>query len=179
MYKGKCGQFVTAGVQGTPTMRLNVRSNVRLPDSEVGGSWYADDQKPFYAETIQPKKREPMTIPLNAALIFLCVLFVVFGALALNRVFRKTALAKNIHAMSQSIEETKTKIESLTLQVKEARDSARIGFDASHKLQMIAASEAETIAVQAPGTRPFGETSVPEGEVSPGFVQSVQKTGSR
>ncbi|MBR5109433.1 MAG: hypothetical protein IK099_04490 [Clostridia bacterium] len=179
MYKGKSGQFATAGVQCTPSMRLNVRSNVRLPDSEVGGSWYADDQKPFYAETVCVKKREPMTVPLNAALVALCILFVVFGSLALNRVIRKTAIAKDIHAMSQSIEETKTRIDGLTLQVKEARDSARIGYDASHRLNMIAASEAETIAVHAPDTRPFGEESAPGGEASPATVQGAMKTGSR
>ncbi|MBR3015840.1 MAG: hypothetical protein IKH57_01975 [Clostridia bacterium] len=179
MYKSKCGQFAAAGIQTTPSMRLNVRSNVRLPDSEVGGSWYADDQKPFYAETIQVQKRGPLTVPLNTALLFLCVLFVVFGALALNRVIRKTAIAKDIHAMTQSIEETKIRIDGLTLQVKEARDSARIGYDASHRLQMVAASEAETVAVHAPSTRPFGEAYPTGTEVSPASIQGVQTIGSR
>ena len=179
MYKGKCGQFASVGVQATPSMRLNVRSNVRLPDSEVGSSWYADGQKPFYAETVQVQKRGPVTVPLNAALIFLCVLFVVFGSLALSRVIRKAEIAKDIHAMSQSIQEAKTRIDGLAVQVMEARDSARIGYDASHKLQMIAASEAETVPVQAPSTRPFGEANAAEPEAAPLSVQNAMKTGSR
>ena len=67
MYTGKNGQYVAVGVQGTPAMRLNVRSNVRLPDSEAGVSWYDAAQKPFYAETVAERKRAPLTIPLNNA----------------------------------------------------------------------------------------------------------------
>ena len=171
MYKSRNGQYVTAGVQGTPSMRMNVRSNVRLPDSEAGVSWYDAAQKPFYAETVAERKRAPLTIPLNNALIVLCVLFVLFGTMTLSRVIRKSAITKDISAMEQSIQETERRNADLALEVAEARDMARIGYDAAHKLQMIAASKAETVAVHAPDTRPFGE--------APAAAASGMKTGSR
>ena len=47
MQKGRM-QYAAAGVQAMPGIRLNVRSNVRLPDSEAGcEGTYA--QQPFYA----------------------------------------------------------------------------------------------------------------------------------
>lgn len=171
MYKGKNGQYVSAGVQGTPAMRLNVRGNVRLPDSEAGASWYDPAQKPFYAEAVAQRKRGPLTVSLNSALIVLCVLFVLFGTMTLSRVIRKSAITKDISAMEQSIQETERKNADLALEVAEARDMARIGYDAAHKLQMIAASKAETVAVHAPDTRPFGE--------EPAAVSGGMKTGSR
>jgi len=171
MYKGKNGQYVSAGVQGTPSMRLNVRSNVRLPDSEVGASWYDAAEKPFYAETVAQRRRMPLTVSLNSALIVLCILFVMFGTMTLSRVIRKSAITKDITAMEQSIQDIQNRNADLALQVAEARDMARIGYDAAHKLQMVAASKAETVAVHAPDTRPFGE--------EPAAAVSGMKTGSR
>ena len=76
MQKGKNLQYVTAGVQAGPGMRMNVRSNVRLPDSEVGGAFVMERQ-PYYAEQVRPAERRPAAMPLNAALILLCALFLV------------------------------------------------------------------------------------------------------
>lgn len=171
MYKSRNGQYVTAGVQGTPSMRMNVRSNVRLPDSEAGASLYGAAQKPFYAETIVERRRMPITVSLNSALVFLCLLFVLFGAMTLSRTVRKAAIAKDISAMEQSIQETQLSNAALALEVAEARDMARIGFAATHKLFMEDAADAETKAVHAPDTRPFGEESA--------AAVSTMKTGSR
>ena len=106
-----------------------------------------------------------------AFLIVLCMLFVLFGTMTLSRVIRKSAITKDISAMEQSIQETERKNADLALEVAEARDMARIGYDAAHKLQMIAASKAETVAVHAPDTRPFGE--------EPAAASGGMKTGSR
>ena len=171
MHKGKNGQYVTAGVQRASSMKMNVRSNVHLPDSEVGASWYDVDQKPFYAETVAERKRTPVTVPLNGAMIFLCALFVLFSVLTLSRTIRKAEIAKNISAMEQSILDIQSRNADLALQVAEARDMARIGYDASHRLQMIDAMKAETVAVHAPDTRPFGENET--------AAAAAVRTGSR
>lgn len=178
MYKGKNGQYVTAGVQGTPGMRLNVRGNVRLPDSEAGVSWYDAEAKPYYAQELPQQIRKPVTVPLNGALVFLCVLFVVFGALTLSRVVNRAAIVKNISAMETAMQKAWKDNADLTVQLAEARDLARIGYDASHRLQMIAASNAETIAVRAPETRPYSGGTV-TAQTSPFSASAGRITGSR
>ena len=155
MYKGKNGKYVSAGVQQMPSMAFGVRGSVHLPDSEAGASWYDPDQKPFYAEAVPAKKREPVTLSLNTALLLLCALFVLFGAMALGRSVRKSALAKDISAMEQAIENIQSSNADLAVKLTEASDMARIGYDAAHRLNMVEAVKAETIAVHAPDTRPF------------------------
>ena len=180
MYKGKGGQYVMAGVQAAPGMKMTVRSNVRLPDSEVGCSWYEESKKPYYAETVTVQKRQPATLPLNTALIFLCALFVIFGGLILNKAVRRAELSKQITATENAILEVQKKNADLALQVADARDLARIGYDASQKLHMVAATEAATVAVQAPSTRPYGEgTTTAQAQQSPSFAQGSMITGSR
>ena len=155
MYKDRKGKYVSVGIQRQPSMPFEVSPSVHLPDSEAGASWYDPSQKPYYAESVPPQKREPLTMPLNTALIFLCALFVLFGVMTLSRTVRKAALSKDISAMEQSIQKAQTENADLAVQVAEARDMARIGYDASHRLNMIAAAKAETIAVHAPDTRPL------------------------
>ena len=170
MYKGKKGKYVAAGVQKSPSILIDVRGNVHLPDSEAGASWYDPGQKPYYAETVHRPKRGPLTVSMNSALIFLCVLFVVFGTMVVSRVARKSAIAKDITAMEQAIQETKKSNSDLELELAEARDIARISYAAKHHLYMVDASSAKTIAVHAPDTRPF------ENETA---TYSGAKTGSR
>ena len=171
MYKGSKGKYVSAGLQRTPSMAFGVRGTVHLPDSEAGASWYDPDQKPYYAQAVLTKKREPMTLPLNTALILLCVLFVAFGVMTLSRTVRKAAIAKDISAMDQAIQKIQNDNAELILKVTEARDMARIGYDAAHRLNMVEAEKADTIIVHAPDTRPF--------ESSDSAAIAGSKTGSR
>lgn len=171
MYKGKKGKYVSVGVQKTSSMPFEVRATVHLPDSEAGASWYDPGQKPFYAEAPVVKKREPKTMPLNTALVLLCALFVAFGAMTLSRTVRKAALTKDISAMEQSIRKIKDSNDDLAEQVAEARDMARIGYTAVTKLNMVAASKADTIVVHAPDTRPYGDSG--------DTASAGMKTGSR
>ena len=170
MYKSRAGKYVAAGVQKSPAIMIDVRSNVHLPDSEAGASWYDPNQKPFYAETVMKQKRGPLTLTRNSALIFLCALFVVFGAMVLTRVAHKASLTKHISEMQQAIEKIQKSNRDLEIEVSNARDIARIGYKAQNELYMVDASSAETVAVHAPDTRPFGEEST---------VVNSMKTGSR
>lgn len=179
MYKGKGGQYVSAGVQTAPGMRMTVRSNVRLPDSEVGSSWYEAEKTPYYAKTVAVKPVGTKTVPLNAALVFLCALFVIFGILILNKAVQRAQLTKQITAMEAAIVTIQKDNLDLAAQLAEARDLARIGYDASQRLHMIAATEADTVAVLAPSTRPFGEETIALAENSPVLAQDGKVTGSR
>lgn len=159
--KSKLGQYVAAGVQASPGMRLNVRSNVRLPDSEAGCSWAEEEApKPFYAETVRPARRQPVTVSLRTASVLLCALFVVFGVLTLNKAVQRADLSKRITALESAIAETEKDNAELLVQVAQARDTARIGY-AALQLEMVYAAGVEAVPVQAPDTRPFETEPAP------------------
>ena len=178
MQKGRNLQYVAAGVQAMPGMRMNVRSNVRLPDSEVG-SPYALEQQPFYAKEVAPARKRTVTVPLNSALIFLCALFVVFGVLALNKVAQKSELSKRITAMRDGIVQTEMDNIRLAMEVEEARDKARIGDLAVQQCGMMSSDSVTAVPVVAPNTRPFEtQLTITTGD-SPNPVQDHLKAGSR
>ena len=178
MQKGKCVSYVAAGVQEAPGIRMRVRSNVRLPDSEAGQVYEADCQ-PFYAETVREQPKSSLTMPLNAALAVLCALFVVFGWMIVARQCRRSDLSKNITAMEQKIVLTERENQELAVQVADARDPARIGFAASQNLGMNASSAVTAQWVLAPDTRPFEEKTTAQTEFSPNSVPEGKLIGSR
>ncbi len=175
MQKGRV-QYASAGVQGMPGIRLNVRSNVRLPDSEAG---CADMplQQPFYAGRTAAPPRRHLTVPARGATIFLCALAVLFGALILNRVSQKAALARDRSAMESAIAQTVMENADMALRVAEARDSARICYAAVQNLGMISANGVEAVPVVARDTRP-AQTRL-AGEASPYSPPEGNITGSR
>ena len=178
MQKGRNMQYVTSGVQTAQGMRMNVRSNVRLPDSEAGG-YIVMDQQPYYAEEIRLPVRGTPTVPMNAALIFLCALFVFFGVLCRQKVVYMSSLSKRISDMEANIARIELENEALAVEVEEARRYARISEAAERKCGMIKAINGQNIPVDAPNTRPFGnEPTVPAG-YSPESAQDAMKLGSR
>lgn len=145
-------QYATAGVQLSPGICMNVRSHVRVPDSEAGRN---DGPKPFEARGEQKSiSRHPGTMPAAYAMLLLTVAFVLFGTLVILRVSEKAALSKDVTALETRIADTIRNNSELTVQVMQARDSARIGYEAVQTIGMIAASGVDSVPVTAPDTRP-------------------------
>ena len=178
MQKGKYTQYAVAGIPSTPGMRMNVRSNVRVPDSEAGGGMEYDRQ-PYYAETSQiVSPRRSITIPAHIGVIFLCAVFVIFGTMVLLRACERAELSKRISSMESSISQTIRDNTQLAVEVMEARDSARICYAAAQNLGMVAATGVDAVPVIAPDTRPFSNGSGPT-ESSPFSAGHGIITGSR
>ncbi|MBR0218520.1 MAG: septum formation initiator family protein [Clostridia bacterium] len=178
MQKGYTPQYVTAGLQATPGMRIHVRSCVNLPDSEAGRAQETDRQ-PFRAGYVPPAPRESVVVPLRGALIFLCVLFCVFGGMIISKAAQRSELSKKITSIEQEISETRQTNQELATQVEEARDASRICDIACQKLQMIAPSRATTEYVTAPDTRPLEVKTTAQAETSPYAALDGMITGSR
>lgn len=178
MQKARNVQYVAAGIQAMPGMAMNVRSHVRLPDSEAGCSW-AQERQPYYASQVQRPSRRIVTVPINAALIFLCALFVLFGALAINKVSQKTEIAKRISAMESGIAQTQRDNKQLAVELSEARDSARISYAAAQSLGMISSAGVEAVQIEAPDTRPFENKTSAQRDLSPNSGLSGMIAGSR
>ena len=178
MQKGKNALYVSAGVQDAPGMRFNVRNTVHLPDSEAGRI-FDPDRQPFRAEHVRTQPRESITVPLRGAMLFLCVLFVVFGCLIVGKAARRSELSKRITAMEQAIMKTERENLDLAAQVADARDTARICDAACQKLKMEAPSSATTEYVTAPDTRPFENKPITQADASPYSALDGIMTGSR
>ena len=178
MQKGRNMQYVAAGVQAAPGMRMNVRSNVRLPDSEAGRVW-AQERQPYHAVQVRQTGPRTVSVPMNAALLFLCALFVVFGALALGKASQRAELSKKISAMESSIAQTERDNMLLAVQIAEARDSARISYAASQSLGMISSTGVEAVPILAPDTRPYENNAKAQTEASPNSAPGGMIAGSR
>ncbi|MBO4925370.1 MAG: hypothetical protein J5472_02715 [Clostridia bacterium] len=176
MQKARRIQYASAGVQGMPGIRMNVRSNVRLPDSEAGCTELYDHQ-PFYAGRAVPVPRRHLTVPARGAALFLCALAVLFGAMILSRMSVKAGLSRDRSAMEDAIRKTLLENEDLKTQVAEARDQARICYAAMQSLGMISSSGVESVPVVARNTRP-GQT-VSAAANSPSSLPEGIITGSR
>lgn len=177
MQKGKNALYVSAGLQDVPGVRFNVRSSVHLPDSEAGRV-FDPDRQPFRAEHVRTLPRESITVPLRGAMLFLCVLFVVFGCLIISKAARRSELSKRIIAMEQAIVKTEQDNLVLAAQVADARDPARICDAACQKLQMKAPSSDTTEHVIAPDTRPYENKPITQADVSPHAALDGIMTGS-
>ena len=177
MQKGKNVSYAMAGVQALPGMRMNVRSNVRVPDSEAGYEPIME-RRPYYAEhPAKPVPRQPMTLPTHIGVIFLCIVLVVFGALVISKCKQRWDVSNQITAMENSISATMQQNTQLAVQVMEARDSARISYAAVQNLGMVAATGVDAIAVTAPDTRPYSHTA--QTAASPSVVGLGMISGSR
>ena len=161
MQKGKNMQYAMAGVQLAPGIRMNVKSHVRVPDAEAG---YESDRTPYYAAETRPATaRRAATISCTAGVVFLFVVFAAVGLLVVGRAARRAELSKSISAMESSISQTLKENSQLTVEVMEARDSARICYAAAQNLGMVASTGVEAVLVTAPETRPAHESSPAEG----------------
>jgi len=176
MQKGRSVQYVAAGVQSMPGIRMNVRSNVRLPDSEAGQAW--SQEQPYYAGQVQPRARQAAAVPARAAAIFLVGLLVVFGFLVVVKNAQRLRLTQDISRLNDSIAQTEKENEALEVQLQEARDPARISYAASQKLGMISANGVDAVPIEAPDTRP-NQTAAAQTEDSPHSVLGRTMTGSR
>ena len=146
------GQYSSAGIQLSPGIRMNVRSYVRVPDGEVDRGL---GPKPFEAPHGKAAcARRAMTMPRTYALILLGVAFTAFLFLGVAKSARKSKLSAAITRLDTQIMETVRSNSQLTVEVMEARDSARIGYEAVQHIGMIAAAGVDSVPVTAPDTRP-------------------------
>lgn len=178
MQKSRNVQYVAAGVQTMPGITMNVRSNVRLPDSEAGRSW-AQERQPYYAAHIRPAEKRSMTVPMNAALIFLTALILLFGFLVISKACERSDISKRISAMESGIAQTERDNENLKIEIDQARDSARISYAASQNLGMIASTGVEAVRILAPETRPYEKQTAAQTAPSPNAVPGAYISGSR
>jgi len=152
MQKGKNMQYAMAGVQMMPHMRMNVRSNVRVPDGEAGYE-YEGNRQPYYAAVQEKPFREHPTVPYRLAVPFLVALFLLFFGLAAGKLILRMNLTNDINDMDAHIKTLAVENYVLQNEVTSNRDLARISYLAQD-LGMLSSSGVEMVPVVAPETRP-------------------------
>lgn len=156
---------------------MNVRSYVRVPDGEVDRG---QGPKPFEAPFGQTGySRRSLTMPRTYALILLGAALAVFLFLGVAKSSQKSKLSAAITRLDTRIMETMRSNSQLTVEVMEARDSARIGYEAVQHIGMIAAAGVESVPVTAPETRPYEKTFGSQTGSSPLPAEAGILSGSR
>ena len=154
MHQRKSVRYNVSGVQSAAGQRMNVRSNVTLPDAEAGMEW-EEDREPFRADlAAKIAQKRSYDVPVHVAALILCAMFVVFGIAVIGKMVKKTEISKRITNMRQNIALTVQENQQLTLEVAAARDSAHISYMAVQNLGMVDSNSVEAVPVVAPETRP-------------------------
>ena len=154
MHQRKSVRYKVSGVQFAAGQRMNVRSNVTLPDAEAGMAW-EEDREPFrVSESAQIAQKRSYDVPVHIAALILCALFVLFGIAIIGKMIEKSQISKNITAMKSNIDLTNEENALLALEVAAARDKEHITYMATESLGMVKSNTAEAVPVIAPETRP-------------------------
>ena len=156
MQTNRAMRYNVSGVQPMAGQRINVRTNVTLPDAEAGREW-EEERRPFRAPGNRVRTRRfnwNIQVPMHIAALCLCALFVAFGIAVVSKAARKAQISKDITAIRANISLTMQENAQLTLEVAAARDSAHISYQAVNYLEMVDASTVKAVPVVAPDTRP-------------------------
>lgn len=146
--------YSLAGIQSNVTGRIiNVRTSVHVPNMTFD---IADDRKPYICTNpVDLVRKQPKTISIRAALIFLSIFILFFGVQICGKLNRKSYLENDITKMYAAIEQTKIDNIRLAEEVKAARDPSRICYRAVQSLGMTSSEAVEAVYVIAPNTRPY------------------------
>ena len=154
MQKARNAQYAGAGVQAMPGIRMNVRSYVRLPDSEAG-SGFVMAQEPYSAVPAAPRRaRRHIMVSARFGALFLCAVFLLFGIRIVSKASQRAQIVKQISEIEENIAAANKKNADLAVQVAAAKDSVNICYEAVQRLGMIASVGVQYIPVDAPLTRP-------------------------
>lgn len=162
MHQRNSVRYKVSGVQSAAGQRMNVRSNVTLPNAEAGMEW-EEDREPFRASDARKiAQKRSYDVPVHIAALILCALFVAFGIAVISKVTRKSEISKAITDMRSNIALTVQENQQLSLEVAAARDSAHISYMAVQSLHMVDSNSVEAVPVVAPETRPNLAAQTPQ-----------------
>ena len=102
MHQRKPVRYTVSGVQSAAGQRMNVRSNVTLPDAEAGTDW-AEDREPFRASGVaEIVRKRSYEVPVHIAALILCALFVAFGSAVIGKMAQKSKITRDIWALRET-----------------------------------------------------------------------------
>lgn len=143
--------YATVGVQMQPGIRMNVRSNVFVPDAEAGGE---DQRQQFFAGSHPAQgSRQPVTIRKGFAAVILLTAFFFMAVLIAGRAVSLNNLRVALSDSNQEILKTEDSLAALQRDIADAQDAMRIAYMAEQQFGMVYANQADAVPITAPETR--------------------------
>ena len=153
--------YVSAGRQDNPYQRLNVRSNVYVPDAEARADY---DGRPAFTAPAAVR-REPFRISIKPFVLVTGLALCVMCMLYLSALSRSAALVKSGQALLDEIQMLESEADVLRQQIAQAQEPNALRYTAA-QLGMINSEGVTPEKIYAPDTRPAQADNTPFGGVS-------------
>ena len=148
--------YSVAGRQAQPQERLKVKSNVHVPNAEIGESF---DGRISY------------DVSAHTAVLLIGMTLFVMMMLVISTLVKKQAIVNTCNDIVNNMYAVQAEIDAVMPSVMEARNSATICYKAAQQLGMVASQGVEAIEIIAPDTRPTADSSLSAGVVIASVVR--------
>jgi len=161
--------YSVAGCQAQPQERLNVKSNVHVPNAEIGENY--DGRMSYAAPDHVYRRKRSYDVSFNTAIVMVSVTLFIMMMLVITAHVRKQECVNTCNDLIAGIYAVKDEIAEKQDDVAKARNSSTICYRAAQELGMVASQGVEAIEIYAPNTRPQTENSLSVGTVIASIVR--------
>ena len=142
--------YVSAGRQDSPFERMNVRSNVYVPDADARADC---DGRPAY-QAPADARRQPFGISVKVFVILVAAALFILAMFYISAVARRAAIVKEGQRVYSEIQSLDREILQLKEEIAKAQEPNNLCYQASYRLGMINGKGVEPIEIDAPDMRP-------------------------
>ena len=155
--------YSVAGRQAQSQQRLFVKSNVHVPNADIGESY--DGRMSYSAPDHVYCRKRTYDVSLHTAVLLIGVTLFVMMMLVISTLVKKQAIVNTCNDIVNNMYAVQAEIDEVMPYVMEARNSATICYKAAQQLGMVASQGVEAIEIIAPDTRPTADSSLSAGVV--------------
>lgn len=155
--------YSVAGRQAQQQERLFVKSNVHVPNAEIGENY--DGRMSYAAPDQVYRRKRSYDVSVHTAVMLIGVTLFIMMMMVISTLVQKQAVVNECNDIINDMYAVQAEIDAVMPSVMKARDSATICYKAAQELGMVASQGVEAIEIYAPNTRPAVETSLSGGIV--------------
>lgn len=155
--------YSVAGRQASQQDRLCVKSNVHVPNAEIGENY--DGRMSYSAPDQIYHRKRSYDVSVHTAVMLIGATLFVMMMMVISALVQKQAVVNECNDIISKMYTVQAEIDKVMPDVMKARDSANICYKAAQQLGMVASQGVEAIEIYAPNTRPATDTSLSGGIV--------------
>ncbi len=155
--------YSVAGRQAQQQDKLFVKSNVHVPNAEIGENY--DGRKSYSAPDQVYCRKRSYDVSMHTAVLMIGVTLFITMMMVISTLVQKQAVVNECNDIINNMYGVQAEIDQVMPDVMKARDSASICYKAAQELGMVASQGVEAIEIYAPNTRPATETSLSGGVI--------------
>jgi len=153
--------YVAAGRQSLPFERMNVRSNVYVPDADARVDC---DGRPAYMAPADTR-RQPYRMSVKTVIILVAAAVFILSMFYISALAKRASVYKAGQSIYNEIQSLNGEIVVLREKIAKAQEPNTLRYQASQRLGMINSEGVEPIEIFAPDTRP----GLPDSSLSAGL----------